>query len=164
MGDAELALHIEQCFPQCRCPTQDVVNDDVSVEILVDGETTGPGKVLPRRIHVVDECDESGRAVDWAKRHDVVRPLGGIWTSKCECCLQGWCNRNLVITRRSVEQPKKPRQSKGHIYSGVTSWDGVCDWMCDLIQRDIINTKAPYEIKDVADVFLMRFGSQEGFE
>jgi len=33
-----------------------------------------------------------------------------------------------------------------------------------LIQRDIINTKAPHEIKDIADVFLMRFGSEEGFE
>jgi hypothetical protein len=36
--------------------------------------------------------------------------------------------------------------------------------MGDLIQRDIIHTKAPHEISNIANVFLMRFGHEEGFE
>jgi hypothetical protein len=72
--------------------------DDVCVEILVDGETTGPGGVLPRSVHVMDECNEGGRAVDGSKRHDVVRPPSRIRTGECKFGLRVRRNSNLVIT------------------------------------------------------------------
>ena len=125
-------------------PNSDVVNNDVCVEILVNGETTGPGEVLPRSVHVIIECDESGRVLDGYKRHDVVRPLSRIRTGECKFGLQVRRNSNLVITQRSVKQPQVSRRSKGHIHGGITLRDGVGDWRGDLIQQDIIHTKAPH--------------------
>ena len=69
-----------------------------------------------------------------------------------------------MVAGRSVEQPQISGQAKGHVYSGVAPRDGVGNRPRDLIQRNIINTKPPHEVVDVADVFLMRFWGQECLE
>ena len=82
MGDAELTLHVEECFLQGFSPTQNVVDDYVCIEMLVNCEAARPGKVLPSSVQVMSESNECGRAVDGAERHDVVRPLSRIGPAK----------------------------------------------------------------------------------
>ena len=47
---------------------------------------------------------------------------------------------------------------------GVATGDDICDYSCDLIERDVIDAKSPDEVFDVGDMFLMRFWGRENLE
>ena len=46
----------------------------------------------------------------------------------------------------------------------IAARGGVRNDMCDLIERNEIDTEAPNEVIDVGDVLLMRFRCEQGFE
>jgi hypothetical protein len=47
---------------------------------------------------------------------------------------------------------------------GVAAGDDVRNYLCDLIERDVIDANSPDEVFDVGDMFLMRFQGKEGLE
>jgi hypothetical protein len=71
---------------------------------------------------------------------------------------------NLMIALWSIPHPVPEGRAKGKVDCGVATGDDVCNYLCDLIERDVIDTKSPDEVFDVGDMFLMRFRGKEGLE
>ena len=46
----------------------------------------------------------------------------------------------------------------------ITARDRVCDQTGDLVEGNEVDAKAPYDIFDETDIFLMRLGGEKGFE
>ena len=47
---------------------------------------------------------------------------------------------------------------------GIATGDDICNYLCDLIERDVIYAKSPDEVFDFGDMFLMRFRGKESLE
>ncbi len=71
---------------------------------------------------------------------------------------------NLMIALWSIPHPVPEGCAIGEVDCGVATGDEVCNYSCDLIERDVIDTKSPDEVFNVGDMFLMRFGGKEGLE
>ena len=112
----------------------------------------------------MDEGDEGGRAVHRPEWHDIVRPLRGVGAGEGELCLRAFSNADLVIALWSVPHPVPEGRAEGEVDSRVATGDDVCDYPCDLIEGDVVDAKSPDEVRNVCDVFLMRFRGKEGFE
>ena len=71
-----------------------------------------------------------------------------------------------MVPLRCVIKPHKSTRStaKFTMDSCITSRDRIGNHTCDHIKWDIINAKAPDKILNVADMFLMRFRSKQGFK
>jgi hypothetical protein len=69
-----------------------------------------------------------------------------------------------MIALWSIPHPVPEDRAKGEVDCGVATGDDVCNYSCDLIERDVIDTKLPDKVFDVGDMFLMRFWGKEGLE
>ena len=69
-----------------------------------------------------------------------------------------------MIALWSIPHPVPEGRAKGKVDCGVATGDDVCNYSCDLIERDVIDAKSPDDVCDVGDMFLMRFRGEEGLE
>jgi len=69
-----------------------------------------------------------------------------------------------MIALWSVPHPVPEGRAEGEVDCGVATGDDICDYLCDLIERDVIDAKSPDEVFDVGDMFLMRFRGRESLE
>jgi hypothetical protein len=121
-------------------------------------------QILSHTVKVVDEGDEHGWAINWAKRHDVICPFCGIRSSKCELVLGAWRDANLVVSRWCIPQPYPLTVAKSKVDCRIAVGYLIYDGARDLVQRNIINAKSPCKVSNIADVFLMGFWREEGFK
>jgi hypothetical protein len=103
----------------------------------------------------VNEGNECGGAVNGPKRHNVVIPFGRIRTSKGEFLLKLLLHPNLVIALQGVPHPHPAAVAECEMQGQIAMWDGVSNGACDLIQWEVVYTKAPYKIVYVTNVLLM---------
>ena len=64
-----------------------------------------------------------------------------------------------MIPHWGIIQPY-PSAAERILHRGVTARDRVCDLTRNLVQRNLVNTKPPYEVFNVAYMFLVRFRGQ----
>ncbi len=112
----------------------------------------------------MDEGNEGGRAVDRPEWHDIVSPLRSIWSGKGQFLLRALSDANLMIALGIIPHPVPEGHAKGKVDCGITTRDDICNYSCDLIERDVIYAISPDEVIDVGDVFLMRFRDKESLE
>ena len=164
MADAELTLHIYESHDESLGPAHDDVNNDGRVQVVVDDQTKGTSKILPCPVQVMDEGNEGGWAVNRPEWHNIVSPLRSVWAGEGHLFLRTLSNANLMIALWSVPHPVPEGRAEGEVDCGVTTGDDVCDYLCDLIERDVIDAKSPNEVFDVGDMFLMRFQGKGSLE
>ena len=109
----------------------------------------------------MDEGDEGGWAVDRPEWHDIVSPLRSVWSGKGQFLLRVLSDANLMIALGSIPHPVREGRAKGKVDCGIATRDDICNYLCDLIERDVIYAKSPDEVVDDGDVFLMRFRGKE---
>ncbi len=68
-----------------------------------------------------------------------------------------------MVSHRSVVQPD-PAATKCPFDCHVATRNWICNKVSNLIQRNIVDTKPPYKVLDVAHVFLMGLGGYQCLE
>ena len=99
---------------------------------------------------------ESGGAVNWTKRHNIVCPLGSIGTGKGQLHLGVGCDANLMVTHWGIKQPHPKAAAKCEVDGRVAVGNRIGDQLSDQIERDIVDAKSPHKIFDIANVLLVR--------
>ena len=112
----------------------------------------------------MDESDEGGRTVDRPKWHNIVSPFRSVWTGKGQFILRALGDANLMIALWSIPHPVPEGHAEGKVDCGIATGDDICNYSCDLIERDVIYAESPDEVVDVGDMFLMRFRGKESLE
>ncbi len=74
-ANTKLTFHILQGCVKVSAVTEDVINNDLSVCLLVDCNPVRCGKSLPLTVDVIDKVNEGGWAIGWPKRHNRVSPF-----------------------------------------------------------------------------------------
>ena len=64
---------------------------------------------------------------------------------------------NLMIALWGIPHPVPEGHAEGKVDCGIATGDDICNYSCDLIERDVIYAESPDEVVDVGDMFLMRF-------
>jgi hypothetical protein len=125
LRNSELTFHVQEHPDEGFCITEYIINDDISVCVLIDDDAKLAGEVFPCTVEVVDKHDEGGRAVNWAEGHDVIRPFGGVGACKCKFILGAGRDANLVISRRCIPKPLPTALAKGEIDRRIAARDQV---------------------------------------
>ncbi len=112
----------------------------------------------------MDKCNEHGRAVKGPKRHHIIRLFFCIWTGECKFGLGIFLYPNLIISLRGIPHPHPTAVTKGEVDHGVTVRDGVGDLVHDLIKWNVIDSKMPDKVINVAYMLLMWLGSKKCFK
>jgi hypothetical protein len=86
---------------------EDVVNNYFGVSIVINYHAIFLCKCLPLAVNVMDEIDESRRALCWAKGHHGVGPFDGIKALESKLFLTGEGNGQLVIPMRASNNQYK---------------------------------------------------------
>jgi hypothetical protein len=98
-------------------PTDDIVDDNLCVCIVVNRDATLLGWFLPDAINVVNEVDEGCRPISWPKRHDCVGLFDGIDPLEGKLLLTSKSKSKLVVTHQCVKHPASSPLAKLVVYS-----------------------------------------------
>ena len=109
----------------------------------------------------MNECNESGGAVDRTERHNGVGPLCGIGASKCQFHLRFKGKVDLMITHGGIEQPHPKAAAKCKVNGVIALGNRICDRFSDCVERDVVDTELPHKIFDVANMLLVRLGRKK---
>ena len=96
---ANLQLTFEVCKESIKSlsPAEDIINDNAGIITSINSDATRARKVVLSGIHIMDEDDKDGRAINGAKRHHSICILGAVRPSKCKLVLTRLSNTKLVI-------------------------------------------------------------------
>ena len=78
LANLQLTFYVSEREFKKLSPTNDVVDDDLRIHIVIYGHTAFPGKFLPDAVDVVNEIDERCRPIGRPKWHDPIGSLDGI--------------------------------------------------------------------------------------
>jgi hypothetical protein len=100
-----------------------------------------------------------GGGIDEAERHDFVSILSPLGSGKGG--LLGWSgvHKDLMIATACVKKNECNRKAKTGFDCIVPSGDVVSHDLGDLIEGNVAYAETPYEIREVEDMFLVRFWS-----
>jgi hypothetical protein len=142
-ADFELALHVcKGAFGRLH-PVCNVVNNDMGIGIIVNGDDELTGKLLPYAADVMDEIDESRRSISMLEGHCHVGPFDGINPLKCKLLKALKGNGELMLPYRRAE----------HIHpfskSELVEYLQICNDKSDSVERNVIYTEVSNEVLDV---------------
>ena len=89
LANHQLTFYVSEREFKKLSPTNDVVDDDLRICIVVYGHTAFLGKFLPDAVDVMNEVDEGCRPISRPKWHNHIGPLDGIDSLKCKLFLAG---------------------------------------------------------------------------
>ena len=78
LANLQLTFHVSEREFKKLGPTNDVVEDDLRIRVVVYWHTAFPSKFLPDYVDVMNEVDEGCRPIGRPKWHDRIGPLDGI--------------------------------------------------------------------------------------
>ena len=106
----------------------------------------------------MDKVDEGCRIISWTKWHDGVCLFDRVNPLECQYLLARTVHCELMIAHWRVKYPPPFAMAKLIEYCRITSGDGVCDDASYAVEWDVVDTEAPNEVFDVADVLLVGLG------
>jgi hypothetical protein len=62
-----------------------------------------------------------------------------------------------MIALGCIPHPVPEGRAKGKVDCRVATGDDICNYSCNLIERDVIDAKSPDKVRNIGDMFLMRF-------
>ena len=68
-----------------------------------------------------------------------------------------------MIATESIEKEEDGCFAETMFHCVVAAWYKIRPDLCDVIDSDVVYAEAPNEIRDVADLFLMRFWCEDSF-
>ena len=147
-------------------PHETVVNNLFAVNFLGTVGKTGAEKLVRFFADLAHDGCVNGWGIDGTEGHDlecVLEPVGG---KEGELFSVRFEDGNLVEARLGVETDEEnfAARSIAKVIKGVVATgNGEQERKSDSIKRTVIDAKAPNEVIDVIDMFLVGFGSEEAF-
>ncbi len=162
-ADIKLTFEILNGHLECRSPAENIINNDLRVGLSIDRNASFERQRFPSGVEVVDEDNENNRAIDWAEGHHKICVFGAAWPGERQFGLRAFGNADLVVSRYCVHEPSPGGASKGVSYGLIAARDRHSDGLSDGVQGYVVDAKAPYEVINICDIFLMGFRGQEWF-
>ncbi len=98
---AKLAIDVKQSILDCFCPGENIVDDDLSISVIVNDKSRFLCKCFPLAVNVVYEVDKKCGTICWAKGHHTVRPFDSIGALEGQLLLAD----KLVIPHGGIKEP-----------------------------------------------------------
>ncbi len=159
-----MTFRVSNCEIKYFSPTNDVVDNDFCIRIVIYRHTAFLSKFLPDSVDVVNEVDEHCWPIGRTKWHDPIGPLDGIDFLKCKLLLTSKRDGKLMISHRCVKHLAPLTLPKLVMNGQIAPGNGVCNEAGNRVERNVIQAESPHKIINAVDVLLMRLCGKERFE